>query len=365
MLALPALACYHPGMTGEIEAVGVFATGALLGRAIEPKAGEGHGHSDMCLNCGTALIGPHCHRCGQSAHIHRSLGAIGHEILHGVAHFEGKLWRTLPMLAWRPGELTRRYVAGERARFVSPMAIFLFSIFAMFAAFSLVGLSPGTNLSLDSLSKDSIEVARTQLMRERSDAVEKRDRYAARGDPARVEEEAKIADLDKTLAELSNPAAQAEALPDLKAKAHTGWETLDHGIEKWQQNPSLMLYKLQSSGYKFSWLLIPLSLPFMWLLFFWRREYKLYDHTVFITYSIAFMSLLFIAVTLGVAMGIPPSWLTLASMLIPPIHIGRQLKQAYALGVTSTILRTTVLLGFIVVITMLFVLLLVAMGMSG
>lgn len=148
MLALIASPCYQCGMSGEIEAVGEFATGALIGRTVEPLAGEGHGHPGMCLNCGTALVGPHCHRCGQSGHVHRSLGAIGHEILHGVAHFEGKLWRTLPMLAWRPGELTRRYIHGERARFVSPMAIFLFSIFAMFAAFSMAGLSPPDNLHL-------------------------------------------------------------------------------------------------------------------------------------------------------------------------------------------------------------------------
>lgn len=47
-------------------------------------------------------------------------------------HFEGKLWATLPLLALRPGELTRRYVHGERASFVSPMALFLFSVFMLF-----------------------------------------------------------------------------------------------------------------------------------------------------------------------------------------------------------------------------------------
>ena len=29
------------------------------------------------------------------------------------------------MLAWRPGDLTRRYIAGERARFISPVALYL------------------------------------------------------------------------------------------------------------------------------------------------------------------------------------------------------------------------------------------------
>ena len=54
-------------------------------------------------------------------------------------NFEGKIWRTLPMLAWRPGEMTRRYIAGERARFISPVALYLFTVFAMFAVLNFTG----------------------------------------------------------------------------------------------------------------------------------------------------------------------------------------------------------------------------------
>jgi len=50
----------------------------------------------------------------------------------GVLNFEGKFWRTLPMLAWCPGILTRRYIDGQRARFISPIALFLFSVFLLF-----------------------------------------------------------------------------------------------------------------------------------------------------------------------------------------------------------------------------------------
>ncbi len=99
-------------MTGGIEATGDVVMGSLLGRAVEPAAGGAaqgeHASTAMCLNCGTALIDQYCHRCGQNGHVHRSLGAIGHDLLHGVFHFEGKIWRTLPMLVLRPGELTRR-----------------------------------------------------------------------------------------------------------------------------------------------------------------------------------------------------------------------------------------------------------------
>src|SRR5688572_7351846 len=107
---------------------------------LEAQPGDdGHTAETACLNCGTLLAGAYCHACGQREHVPRTLSAFFHDLLHGVFHFEGKIWRTLPMLAWRPGELTRSYIEGQRARFVSPLAIFLFSVFLMFAAFSLIG----------------------------------------------------------------------------------------------------------------------------------------------------------------------------------------------------------------------------------
>ena len=98
-------------MSGEGEFIGDIAAGALAARATEPSHGEGadngHSHEAACLNCGTVLIGSHCHACGQAAHVHRTISAFFHDLLHGVFHFEGKIWRTLPMLAWKPGQLTR------------------------------------------------------------------------------------------------------------------------------------------------------------------------------------------------------------------------------------------------------------------
>src|SRR6185503_19617597 len=126
---------------GELEAIADAVTGGLVGRAVEPAAGEGDGHTRErnCLNCGALLSGPYCHECGQHAHVHRTLSAFFHDFAHGVLHFEGKIWRTLPLLAWKPGELTHRYIDGQRASFISPIALFLFCVFLMFAAVSLLG----------------------------------------------------------------------------------------------------------------------------------------------------------------------------------------------------------------------------------
>ena len=350
---------------GELDAAGELLTGALLGRAMEPSAGEGgNGHGAICLNCGTALIGQNCHQCGQAGHVHRSLTGMGHDILHGVFHFDGKLWRTLPLLAWRPGELTRRYVEGERARFVSPIALFLFSIFAMFAVFSWAGISAPADLTANFNTPAAVHESIKTAQESRAELIETIGERA-KGDPRRARDLKRVAEIDERLKAFETLAKQTGGEEGQGGTTRaTGWAVFDHGVEKWQKNPSLMLYKLQSSVYKFDWLLIPLSLPFMWLLFAWRREYRLYDHAIFITYSIAFMSLLFIAITLAATVGVSSGWIIAASLILPVVHLFRQMKQAYLLGWFSALVRTLVLLGGIVIVVGIFMLLLVLLGMT-
>ena len=127
------------------EALGTAAEGGLFARVVGGKFGKNRAPAKAeaeavpegaCLNCGTELIGEHCHACGQKVHIHRTISAIFHDLVHGVLHLDGKLWTTLPLLTFKPGQITRRYINGERAKFVSPMAMFLFSVFAMEPTFS-------------------------------------------------------------------------------------------------------------------------------------------------------------------------------------------------------------------------------------
>src|SRR5688500_2759112 len=125
-----------------IEGVGEAVTGGLLARTVEPQAGESeHEGETLCRNCGGELTGPCCRTCGQKAHVHRTITAIGHDRVHGILQLYGKFWRSWPLLAWRPGELTRRYVHGEGAKFVSALGMFLFAVFLMLAVLQSCGLS--------------------------------------------------------------------------------------------------------------------------------------------------------------------------------------------------------------------------------
>ena len=347
------------------EGLGTAIEGGLLGRTLDrPEAdAAGHAHTGpvTCANCQTVFSGNFCPECGQKAHIHRSLAAIGHDIMHGVLHLDGKLWETLPLLAFKPGELTRRYIAGERAKFVSPMAMFLFTVFAMFAVFQMVGISAPTDITegfMDGASGGS--VVTTEVQQEITDLQKERDGLA-KGDPRRGEIDNELAGLTRVLE------AQTKGAVDIDTSdmnfTGTGIAFLDEGIiKKWQKNPSLMFYKLQSNGYKFSWLLIPLSLPFLWLMFAWRRQYKAYDHAIFITYSLSFMSLLFIVMSILSTIPEGSGWAFLLFVIAAPLHLYKQLRHAYGLSRFSAFWRFCVLLVCTQIVVVLFLQVLLLLG---
>ena len=132
-------------------------------------------------------------------------------------------------------------------------------------------------------------------------------------------------------------------------------------IKKDARIPELVAYKLKTNAYKFSWLIIPLSVPFVWLLFPFSRRFRLYDHTVFVTYSLCFMTLLVVAGVIFQSVGLA----SIAGLLwlIPPFHMYRQLKGAYGLGRWGAIWRATLLTIFAMIVVSLFAAVLVGVGM--
>jgi hypothetical protein len=355
----------------EIEAVGDVLAGGVLSRTVEPSGGgspiDENGDAGNCLNCGNAVSGNFCDVCGQKRNVHRTIGAIGHELVHAILHLDGKLWRTLPLLAWRPGELTRRYVHGERVGFVSPLAMFLFSVFLMFAALQVQGQSLQLiEMASPAQVRDGMDQLRGNLARQLGELREVRSDVASENGKA-ASMDARIAQKQKEIAELDELRAHAARLQLGQGEPvmQIGLGRLGGGnyvLAEFDRNPRLAIYRLQSNSYKFSWLLIPLSVPFMWLLFVRSPSFRSYDHTVFVTYSMAFMSLLATLLTVMGIAGVHVAIIGVAGTFIPPIHIYRQLKHAYGLGWPGALARTFALTGFCFVIAGLYLLLLLAMG---
>ena len=390
-------------MSGEGDAAGDVLTGAIIAGAIEGTSGKrdpaSHG---KCLNCGAQLDGAYCSSCGQRAHLHRSLAHLGHDILHGVFHFEGKMWRTIPELFFHPGRLTRRYIDGERAKFVSPMALYLFTVFLMFAVFSF------TTSNIFDSTKDSVAGDVVEQWKENNESAKEKtdDKIAAVQEQLqdkdlspekRAQLERNLSDLQaaqKVMDALANgnwdalkdletneqakqaiEEAKAKASADLKSGTSSsihsdiGWPALQQRVERGareiKDNPSLAFYKLKIASYKYSWALIPLSVPFMWLLFFWRRDIHLYDHAIFITYSITFMMMFLILLTLAAAFGVSGAIWGTALGIVPPLHLYKQLRNAYGLSRFGAWLRLFLLSIAVSIVLMIFFALLLMIGMIG
>ena len=355
-------------MVGEGEAIGDLVTGGLMSRAVEPAAGErraGHGNETDCLNCGAELAGAFCQDCGQHAHVHRTLSAFGYDFLHGALNFEGKIWNTLPMLAWRPGDLTRRYIAGERARFVSPLALFLVSVFLMFAVIQSIGGSINDSSFNGDKIYHSTDAAIAGTQRDLA-GLERRRAKASAGDIAEIDRQ--ISAQRESLGVLTrlrqqgltNAILAGGEQDRMAVRSSIPW--LNVALQKAKANPQLALYKVQAASSKYSWLLIPISIPFLWLLFPFSRRFRMYDHAVFVTYSLAFVTLLVAATTVIGVLGFPGA--AAVAALYMPFHMYRQLKGAYSLGSGGALWRTALLLMFALVALTLFALAVVALGVS-
>ncbi|WP_251567098.1 DUF3667 domain-containing protein [Erythrobacter sp. 3-20A1M] len=365
-----------------IEDLGGAVEGGLIARAVEPEAGEakdGHTHENRCLNCGTPLIGPYCNECGQRAHVHRTLGAFFHDLVHGVFHFEGKLWRTLPAIALRPGRMTRAYIEGQRARYVSPIALYLFVVFVTFAAFSMMGNAidlgglenrgeVGAQLQSNRELLGSLRDRRESLTQDAGPArlTAVREMYEARDvaiDASNVETYRRQAldALDRAIAIQQEDIATLEAMrkggvveaefsearavqlendgtfgPIQAAGGGDGF--MDHAWKKAKANPNLLAYKLKNTAYKFGWLLIPISAPLVWLLFvFGSRRYPMYDHTVFVTYSISVSLFLVLFASILGKLGLE-SWTAIPALAMP-IHMAVHFWGTYRQSTLGFILR--------------------------
>ena len=80
----------------------------------------------QCHNCGAAVSANFCAACGQETTLHvASAREFLHEFIGHYSALEGKLWKTLGLLLFRPGKLTAEYIAGRRARYVQPLRIYL------------------------------------------------------------------------------------------------------------------------------------------------------------------------------------------------------------------------------------------------
>lgn len=100
-----------------------------------------------CPNCGRRLDGAFCADCGQKATaLNPTLHDFLHDFTHELLHVDGKIFQSVRLLLLRPGFLSREWFEGRRARYISPIRLYLIFSVAFFAV-SAIGSSMDLNIT--------------------------------------------------------------------------------------------------------------------------------------------------------------------------------------------------------------------------
>jgi len=122
----------------------------------------------VCQNCETPTPGNFCPECGQDSRDHRvALRLLVVGLWNDLFTFDNRFWRSLVLLLFKPGALTRRFVAGRRVRYIPPARMYLFiSLLFFFLMSTLIegGMREGdgvinTGAELSTAQADSMRTA--------------------------------------------------------------------------------------------------------------------------------------------------------------------------------------------------------------
>ncbi len=356
----------------------------------------------ICSNCHTQLKGRHCHHCGQVADtFHRPVWSLFAEILEGYLGLDGRIWRTIPPLLFRPGKITAQYLKGVRQPYISPIRLFLFSSLIFFITFAaLVSnndlISKGAKQDISAQDKADIQQALDQAKKElEASSGNAASKAAAKKRIAFIESELN----QQSLVKSSTPSAygigqrlvcelRAEALPsdplsetcaaikaEKEARAKDQGTTPDIGgngdisdenvyvdapalsglpietrrfivnnLETAINNPSQYLATLSRWAPRLAFILAPIYGLLLALTFFWRRRFFVYDHMVVALHFHAFL-FLFLVLMVPVGMWISPPLAVITFILWSNIYLYRLIRRVYDSGIIGAALRVVILDG--------------------
>ncbi|MEO8303157.1 MAG: DUF3667 domain-containing protein [Betaproteobacteria bacterium] len=149
-----------------------------------------------CANCGTVATDQYCPSCGQNTRERLpTFRQFMREATGRYLAFDGKLWKTLFPLLFRPGFLTRAYFAGRRRRYIGPARLFLVSSLVLFAVLRLASEAIDVDHVIETVSSDteSGPAAETKGRQGEAARVIAKEAKAAANDAKTAANEAKTA----------------------------------------------------------------------------------------------------------------------------------------------------------------------------
>lgn len=312
-----------------------------------------------CLNCGEALHGEYCSKCGQKAFLHKE--SFWHMTFHFVGHYfhyDGKFWTTLKTLFTKPGMATTEYIAGKRAKYLNPIQLYFFTTTFFFLLFFTLTDQHINTPSTGTRLRDSVASAIRQESRMIIDstllASKEQDPVA---DQSKTSSKNGEVEFSCTPGELASYDSIQNTLPPAQRDGPILHFFL-HRFSRITQNEDTTIADffetLLHHFPKVFFLLLPWFAFCMWLVFY---RYKLYfvDHLVFSIHYHAFLFMLGIFLFLLYRFHVPYSvkgLVTTSAIVYAGAYLYASLRRVFPGSRVPTLLKqvfltVTYFVGFI------------------
>jgi len=280
--------------------------------------------SDNCLNCGRKLNGEdYCPDCGQLNDSSRpGFWSFISESLSSFLAFDGRFFRTVKNLFFKPGKVAREYIAGKKVSYLPPLRVYFISSIILLFLISYSG-------------KDSkiVEIntnANEEITEQDTSNGEDVDEYG-------------FITSDETFNNMRKVARQYPDLSSSDALDTLGLKNgFDNRIVYNIAHKSIYMDAQEFSRYfssKLFWVFF-LFLPFftLWIsLLYIRRDFYYLEHLFFAFYT---QSVLFFLVSIGQVLSlIGFKWGVILSIALFGVYLFMALKRFYNQGTGKTILK--------------------------
>jgi hypothetical protein len=193
-----------------------------------------------CRNCGAYLGDPpgkFCPNCGQDTANHPpTFWEFVHEFVTHYVALEGKLWKTLWLLFFKPAELTREYRAGRKLRYISPLRLYITASFLFFLVVKVAGWGSMVNINLPEAENESVVIGaslkdlRSADVAVRGEVANAKAEVAAAMDEVKTELSKALADSKREAGDRISADVSASATDAANASAQAGAENAENRI---------------------------------------------------------------------------------------------------------------------------------------
>lgn len=83
-----------------------------------------------CKNCGNQFSGKFCNNCGEKVYYdkNKTIAHLFDESLHFITHLDGAFFKTMRLVFFKPGTVSKDYTEGIRKRYFKPVSLFLVGV---------------------------------------------------------------------------------------------------------------------------------------------------------------------------------------------------------------------------------------------